>query len=182
MQTTKNDGLKNIVKSRPSWDEYFLNMLNAVSTRATCDRGKSSAILVRNNRIISTGYVGAPIGLPSCDEVGHQMRRIVVMEIPSYTDIGTEVCEAGYETSEHCIRTLHAEHNAILNCAKEGVSTIGSTVYCTMVPCRNCAMAIIQAGIIRVVAKHPYQKGEESIEMFKTVGIELEVLSTKELY
>ena len=176
MQTTKNDGLKNIVKSKPSWDEYFLNMLNVVSTRATCDRGKSSAILVRNNRIISTGYVGAPIGLPSCDEVGHQLVKITATEILSDTVLGES------SQSIHCIRTLHAEHNAILNCAKEGVSTIGSTVYCTMVPCRNCAMAIIQAGIIRVVAKHPYHKGDESIAMFETVGIELEVLSTKELY
>ena len=172
MQTTKNDGSKNIVKSRPSWDEYFLGMLPAVSARASCDRGRSSAILVRNNRILSTGFVGAPTGLPDCYEAGH----LLINRLDTNID-GTIISD-----SIHCTRTFHAEMNAILSCAKEGVSTIGATMFCTMVPCITCGMAIIQAGIIRVVAKHPYQKGEESIEMFKTVGIELEVLSTKELY
>ena len=151
---------------RPSWDQYFLGMLDSVSARASCNRGKSGAILVRHHRIIGTGYVGAPIGLPSCDEVGHQM--ITVFE--------------NGERSDHCVRTFHAELNAILSCAKEGISTVNATMYCTMVPCRMCAMAIIQAGIICVVAKNRYQKDGETRDLFKKTGVRLIVLSENVLY
>ena len=171
MQTTKNDGLKNIVKIRPSWDEYFLGMLPAVSARASCDRGRSSAILVRNNRILSTGFVGAPTGLPDCYEAGH----LLINRLDTNID-GTIISD-----SIHCTRTFHAEMNAILSCAKEGVSTIGATMFCTMVPCITCGMAIIQASIIRVVALNRYQKDQTTRDMFLKTGIELVVISENEL-
>jgi len=145
---------------KPGWDEYFIGMLDAVAARASCDRGRSSAILVKNNRIISTGYVGAPKGLPTCDEVGHDFEERI---------------HDGHST--HCVRTFHAEMNAILGCAKEGVSTVGATMYCSMVPCRNCGMAVVQAGIVRVVARMEYQRGELTKRMFETTGIELMILS-----
>lgn len=166
---------------KPDWDEYFLGMLKAVSQRASCDRGRSAAVLVKNNRIISTGYVGAPAGLPSCDEIGHLMevryRGVRLHEVMFNP-------ESHVEVSEHCIRTFHAEMNAILSCAKEGVSTLGATMYCTMVPCRNCAMAIIQSGIVRVVAAHQYQSSRETCEMFGAVNpiIELKVINEDYLY
>ena len=173
---------------KPDWDEYFIGMLPAVSARASCNRGRSAAILTRNNRIISTGYVGAPAGLQSCDEVGHLI-ELRVMEndvIPFLSCEEPNVClSINYDKmSKHCVRTFHAEMNAILSCAKEGVSTLDATMYCTMVPCRNCAMAIIQAGIIRVVAAHPYRKSAETFEMFDMVKppIELKVLSKEYLY
>ena len=147
---------------KSTWDQYFVDMLEAVGKRASCDRGRSAAIITKNNRIISTGYVGSPIGLPSCDEAGH------IMEYQG--------------NSEHCVRTFHAELNAILGCAREGVSTIGSTLYCTMVPCRVCGMACIQAGIVRVVAKNCYHKDFDTREMFQKIGIELVVLYQEELY
>jgi dCMP deaminase len=177
-----------VMSIKPDWDEYFIGMLEAVSARASCNRGRSAAILTRNNRIISTGYVGSPVGLPSCDEVGHLI-ELRVMEndvIPFLSCEEPNVClSINYDKmSKHCVRTFHAEMNAILSCAKEGVSTLDATMYCTMVPCRNCAMAIIQAGIIRVVAAHPYQKSAETFEMFDMVKppIELKVLSKEYLY
>ena len=166
---------------KPSWDEYFLGMLEAIGRRASCDRGRSAAVLVKNNRIISTGYVGAPTGLPSCDEVGHLIERRSLL-------IGSDLHKTGepysdrIEISEHCVRTFHAEMNAILSCAKEGVSTVGATMYCTMVPCRNCAMAIIQAGIIRVVAMNAYHKGQDAFDMFKQTNIDIKVINQSYLY
>jgi len=163
----KNMTIKQDTK-KPSYDEFWISFLPIISQRATCNRGRSSSLLVKNNRIISTGYVGSPKGLPECDEVGHIMER--------HIDI------LSGKTSEHCVRTCHSEINAILNCAKDGISTDGSTIYCMMMPCRNCAMAIIQAGIIRVVAKHRYQSDQYSIEMFKSVGIDLTIMSEQTLY
>lgn len=153
---------------KPNWDEYFINMLDAVAMRASCDRGRSAAILTRNNRIISTGYVGAPKGLPTCDDEGHIMEN--------------HISSNGLINSWHCVRTFHAEMNAILGCAREGVSTIGSTLYCHMLPCRNCGMAIIQAGIIKVIAKNRYHSDDETRIMFDKTNIEWVVLDNSTTY
>jgi len=144
---------------RPSWDDYFMEVMEAISKRATCDRGRSGCVIVRNKQILVTGYVGSPMGLPHCDEVGHQMKKML-------NEDGT--------TSEHCVRTVHAEQNAICQAAKLGVSIDGATVYCRMTPCRTCAMLIINCGITRVVCERKYHAGAESEEMFKKVGIALE--------
>jgi len=173
---------------RPSWQEYFLNILDATALRASCDRGKSAAVIVRDNRILATGYVGAPSGLPSCDEVGHEFVRR--SEIPVKTK--DENCWFYDEKdwyainptnySLHCIRTVHSEINAIVNCARNGVSTLGATLYCSMTPCAACGMAIIQAGIIEVIVKNPYQKGAKSIQMFNKVGIKYTCMNDNLLY
>ena len=146
---------------RPSWDEYFIEMTKGVSTRATCDRGKNGCVIVKDKRILSTGYVGSPPGLPHCDEAGHLMRKVIDDE---------------ENISQHCVRTIHAEHNAILQAARFGISLEGTTLYVKMTPCRNCAMAIISSGVKRVVAEKRYHKDQESIQMFKEAGIELTVL------
>lgn len=159
------------MRLKPTWDQYFINMLDAVATRASCDRGRSAAILTRNNRILSTGYVGSPTGLPTCDEEGHILEHRFLTCAPFPEAVST-----------HCIRTFHAEMNAILGCAREGVKTISSTLYCSMVPCRNCGMAVIQAGIIRVVAKNRYQRDEETRKMFILSHIELVVLDENTTY
>jgi len=99
---------------RPLWDEYFMNIMQAVSTRATCDRGRSGCVIVRDKHILTTGYVGSPPGLPHCDEVGHQMK--------------TTIHEDGHQT-QHCVRTIHAEMNAIVQAARIGVSLDGATLY-----------------------------------------------------
>jgi dCMP deaminase len=144
---------------RPSWDEYFMEVMEAISKRATCDRGRSGCVIVKNKQILVTGYVGSPMGLPHCDEVGHQMKKML-------NEDGS--------ISEHCVRTVHAEQNAVCQAAKLGVSIDGATVYCRMTPCRVCAMLLINCGIKRVVCERRYRAGAESEEMFKKVGIELE--------
>ncbi len=147
---------------RPSWDEYFMGICREVAQRSTCDRGRSGCIIVKDKRILVTGYVGSPKGLPHCDEIGHQMK--------------TTVHEDGSQ-SQHCVRTVHAEQNAIYQAAGYGTSIQGATLYCKMTPCRNCAMAIISTGIERVVCEKKYHAGSESEEFFKIAGIELLILN-----
>jgi dCMP deaminase len=146
---------------RPSWDEYFMEIANTVSKRATCDRGRSGCVIVRDKQILVTGYVGSPIGMPHCDEVGHQLKQVVH--------------EDGSATT-HCMRTVHAEQNAICQAAKMGISLKDSTLYCRMTPCRTCAMLIINCGIKRVVCENKYHAGQESEEMFLQCNIQLEFL------
>jgi dCMP deaminase len=143
---------------RPSWDEYFIDISHAVATRATCDRGRMGCVIVKNKQIMVTGYVGSPKGLPHCDEIGHQMKKV------THGD-GSE--------SNHCVRTTHAEQNAIVQAAKHGISIDGATLYGKMTPCSVCAKLIITSGIQRVVCEKRYHAGAESEEMFRTVGIEL---------
>lgn len=147
---------------RPSWDEYFMEIAHTVSKRATCDRGRSGCVIVRDRQILVTGYVGSPIGMPHCDDVGHQMKQMVH--------------EDGSVTN-HCVRTVHAEQNAICQAAKLGISLLNGTLYCRMTPCRVCAMLIINCGITRVVCEKKYHAGGESEEMFRMAGVKLEFFS-----
>lgn len=150
--------------SRPDWDRYFLDLCEAVSKRATCDRGKAGCVIVKDKRIMTTGYVGSPAGLPHCDEAGHDMRRVL-------NENGT--------VSQHCVRTLHAEQNAIIQAAKFGIPIKDSTLYCKMTPCRRCAMIIITSGIKRVVCEKHYHADKDTIEMFKQAKIDLVVMDNK---
>ena len=147
---------------RPSWDDYFIEVAHAISKRATCDRGRSGCVIARDNQLLVTGYVGSPVGLPHCDDVGHQMKKVVH--------------EDGRVT-QHCVRTVHAEQNAICQAAKRGISIDGATLYCRMTPCRTCAMLIINSGIRRVVCEKRYHAGAESEEMFGQAGVALEYIS-----
>lgn len=148
--------------ARPSWDKYFMDIVKAVAERSTCDRGKNSSIIVKDKRILCTGYVGSPPGLPHCDEEGHLMKKI-------FSEDGS--------VSQHCVRTMHAEQNAIIQAAKFGTSIEGSTLYCKMEPCRTCAMMIISAGIKRVVCEKKYHAAQETRDMFKKACVELVVLN-----
>lgn len=153
--------------NRPSWDEYFLKLIEVIGSRGTCDRGYAGAVIVKNKRILATGYVGAPVGLPSCDEVGHEIQTITN--------------EDGIQ-SRHCIRTAHAEQNAINNAARVGVAIEGGTLYCKMTPCYKCAQSIINSGIVRVVALKDYHGGVRTKDIFKQADIEFEVLGPMEIY
>jgi dCMP deaminase len=144
---------------RPSWDEYFMEVMEAISKRATCDRGRAGSVAVKNNRILVTGYVGSPIGFPHCDEAGHDLRKVLHED-------GT--------ISQHCVRTVHSEQNMICQAARDGISLDGATVYTRMTPCRTCAMLLINCGIKRIVCEKKYHTGQESEEMFKKAGIKLE--------
>lgn len=150
-----------IANKRPDWDEYFLQLSDLVASRATCDRGKSGCVIVKDKRVLTTGYVGSPPGLAHCDDVGHLIREV------TYED-GV--------TKEHCVRTIHAEQNAICQAARHGISLEGATLYCKMEPCRVCAMLIIGIGINKVVCRKRYQAGSDTREMFKEAGIELVVI------
>lgn len=151
--------LKEITYHRPSWDEYFMELANAASKRATCDRGRSGCVIVKDKQLLVTGYVGSPAGLPHCDEVGHLFRQSI--------DIDGHI-------STHCVRTVHAEQNAICQAARRGIALDGATLYCRMTPCRTCAMLIINCGIKRVVCERKYHSGAESEELFRQAGIALE--------
>ncbi len=144
---------------RPTWDNYFMEIAGTIAKRATCDRGRSGCVIARDKQLLVTGYVGSPKGLPHCDDVGHQFKKMLH--------------EDGSITN-HCVRTVHAEQNAICQAAKLGVSIKGATLYCKMTPCRVCAMLIINSGIKRVVCEKKYHAGAESEEMFKQAEIKLE--------
>jgi dCMP deaminase len=154
-------------RKRPTWDEYFLQLTEMVGTRGTCDRGYAGSVIVKDKRILTTGYVGAPIGLPHCDEVGHEMHTVKQED-------GTE--------SRHCIRTAHAEQNAINNAARNGVAIDGATLYCKMLPCYKCAQSIINSGIKRVVAMKDYHGASRTKEIFKQVDVEFECFGDMETY
>jgi dCMP deaminase len=117
---------------RPGWDEYFMHVAESVATRATCPRASVGAVLVRDHRILTTGYNGAPRGVAHCTEVG---------------------CEI---VNDHCIRAVHAEANAIVQGALHGVGLEGATAYCTHQPCIGCAKLFISAGVRRIVYRDAY--------------------------
>ncbi len=150
--------------NRPSWDEYFVNISNEVAKRATCDRGRSGCVIVKDKHILTTGYVGSPAGLPHCDEVGHLFK--------------TTTHEDG-RVSQHCMRTTHAEQNAICQAAKFGVPLKDATIYCKLEPCAVCAKIIINSGIKRVVCEKGYHNAQETRELFKIAGIQLDVLNNE---
>lgn len=158
---------KSTKHKRPSWDEYFLSMADLVGSRGTCDRGRAGSVLVKNKRILATGYVGAPVGLPSCDDVGHEMHTVI-------NEDGSK--------SRHCIRTAHAEQNAINNAARVGVAVDSGTMYCKMVPCYKCAQSIINSGIVRVVSMMDYHGAKRTKEIFKQAKVKLEVLGGMQMY
>ena len=149
---------------RPSWDEYFIEVLHALQKRASCDRGKTACIFTKDNQILTTGYVGSPPGFPHCDEEGHLLKKMM---------------DEDGNIKEHCVRTIHAEQNAICQAAKRGVALEGSTVYVTMTPCRTCAMMLISIGVKKVIAEYKYHAGKDTEEMFKTAGIELSFINNE---
>ena len=120
---------------RPTWDEYFMEVCRTVAKRATCDRGRSGCVIARDNQILVTGYVGSPAGLAHCDDVGHLMRKMIHID-------GT--------ISQHCVRTVHAEQNAICQAAKRGIT--------------------------RVVCERHYHDESDSLVMFREAGIRIEHL------
>ena len=117
---------------RPDWDSYFMRIAAEVALRSTCTRANVGAVVTKDRRILTTGYNGAPRGLPHCLEAGCLM------------------------VDGHCVRTIHAEQNALLQGALHGVALGGGTVYVTHQPCLNCAKMIINAGIVRVVFTKAY--------------------------
>ena len=133
-----------MAKDRLSWQEYFMNLALTVSQRGTCDRAYVGCVIVnKENRIVSTGYNGSIKGNPHCDEIGHTMR------------------------DGHCIATIHAEMNALLYCAKEGISVNGCIAYVTHFPCLNCTKSLIQAGISKIYYNNAYRVDDYAKELLE---------------
>ncbi len=136
------------VKPRASWDEYFMNIANVVSSRSTCPRKYVGAVIVRNRTILSTGYNGSIRGMPHCSDVGHMMEN------------------------NHCVATIHAEANAIIQAARNGVVIEGADLYVTASPCWNCFKTSANAGVKRICYGEFY-RDDRIFEVAKTLGIEL---------
>ncbi len=153
---------------RPNWDEYFIEIMEAIAKRGTCDRGRSGCVIAKNKQIIAAGYVGSPIGEEHCDEIGHLFQKRL---------------NPDGSTSMHCVRTVHAEQNAICQAAKRGASVDGATLYCKMTPCPVCAKMIINCGIKRVVCQKRYHDGREAERLFGRAGVALvHVIEEEEAY
>lgn len=144
------------IDSRPSWDAYFMSIAHLVARRSTCLRRKVGAVLVRDHRILATGYNGAPSGLRHCLEVGCLREQ---MKVPSG------------QRHELC-RALHAEQNVLIQAAYHGVSVAGSTLYCTNLPCIICTKMLINAGVVSIRYADGYPD-ELSRDMLEEAGIEL---------
>lgn len=141
---------------RPSWDEYFMQVVHLVKTRSTCLRRKVGAVIVKDKRILATGYNGAPIGCRHCEEVGCLRQKL---NVPSG------------ERHELC-RAIHAEQNAIVQAARAGTSIDGATIYISAQPCVICAKMLINSGIKRIVFEGDYPD-ELSKELLDESGLEL---------
>jgi dCMP deaminase len=141
---------------RVTWDEYFMAIARVVASRATCDRKRVGAVIVHNRIILTTGYNGSLRGLPHCDEVGHLMQE------------------------GHCVRTVHAEANAIAQAARNGVRVEGASIYVTASPCFSCFKLIANAGLCRIVFGEFY-RDERIFELSQQLGIELEHLPLEQV-
>ncbi|PIE52226.1 dCMP deaminase [Candidatus Fermentibacteria bacterium] len=140
---------------RPSWDQYFLKLAMLASERATCPRMHCGCVIVKDKHVLATGYNGSLPGLPHCDDVG-----CLIVE-------------------NHCIRTNHAEMNAITQAARSGISIVGATAYVTNMPCTTCAKALIGAGIRRVVVFSDYHSTHAEM-FFREADVRLDRQSMPE--
>lgn len=137
-----------VKNKRASWDEYFMRIAVQAATRATCDRKHVGAVIVKDKTILSTGYNGSIRGMPHCDDDGHMMEN------------------------DHCIATVHAEANAILQAAKNGTAIDGADIYITASPCWNCFKLIANGGIRRIFY-YEFYRDERILTIAKQAGIEL---------
>ena len=152
--------LKKVQKlNRPSWDEYFLEIAKVVANRSTCNRAHVGAVITNNKVILSTGYNGAPRGLPHCDDVNHEI------------------------VDGHCIRTIHAEANAIAQAARNGTSIEGAVIYSTASPCYDCFKMMINAGVKEVVYKDFYMSrygaSKAVLTLSKKAGVKITEFKAK---
>lgn len=136
---------------RPSLQDTMFKVLESIGERSTCNRGHAGALVVRDGRIVATGWSGAPAGLAHCDEEGHSLDP----------------------QTGGCIRTIHAEQNAICYAAREGIATKDATMYCTMTPCHMCAKSIVAAGIKEVRCMYHYRDELRSTALFMQTKIKV---------
>lgn len=136
-------------KERLSWEDYFMCQAILLASRSTCDRASVGTVLVKDKRIIATGYNGSVNGESHCDDKGHLM------------------------VDNHCIRTVHSEVNAVTQCARFGVETENAEVYVTHFPCLNCTKTLIQAGVSKINYLHDYRVDEYALQLLEQTDIKL---------
>ncbi len=146
---------------RPDWDTYFMNIANVAATRSNCSRRHVAAVLVRDHRIISTGYNGTPRGITNCDEGGCPRCG---SGVPSGTALSECLCS-------------HAEENSIVQAAYHGICVKDSILYTTFSPCLQCAKMIINAGIKEVVYHQHYSIDDTSLRILKEAGVKVRPLA-----
>ena len=149
MKKKKIDGKKQAAHSRVDWNQYFMNIAREVATRATCDRKHVGAVIVRDKTILSTGYNGSIRGMPHCDDAGHMM-------------------EDG-----HCVATIHAESNAVIQAARNGVRLDGGEIYVTASPCWNCFKMLANSGV-KTIYYEEFYRDDRIFKIAKKLGIKLE--------
>lgn len=157
-QNAPKTGAGEFKDHRPSWDQYFMDLAEQVETRTTCLRRPVGSVIVKDRRILATGYNGVPSGLRHCSETGCLRQKLGVPSGQRH-----EIC-----------RGLHAEQNAIIQAAKHGINIQGASIYVTTQPCVVCAKMLINAGIVEIVYKDPYPD-ELSMELLGESGIKLRV-------
>ncbi|OUX38868.1 MAG: cytidine deaminase [Kiritimatiellaceae bacterium TMED266] len=141
--------------TRPDWDTYFLEIARVVASRSNCTRRQVAAVIVKDQRIISTGYNGTPRGVTNCFEGGCPRAH---SDAASGSELGNGICN-------------HAEENAIIQAAYHGISVKDATLYCTLSPCLLCAKMIINAGIKSVIYENEYKLTSQTKELLNSVGI-----------
>ncbi|MDF7682145.1 deaminase [Lactobacillus sp. ESL0679] len=146
------------MRDRIPWKQYFMMQALVIAQRSTCDRALVGNVLVKDNRIIGTGYNGSVTGAPHCDDVGHQL------------------------VDGHCVRTIHSEMNSLIQCARNGVSTDNTEIYVTHFPCYNCAKSLVQAGVKKINYYFDYHDSPLAIALFKDCGVPYEQIKIDRKY
>lgn len=146
------------MRTRIPWQQYFMMEALVISQRSTCDRALVGSVLVKDQRSLATGYNGSVTGQAHCDEIGHQM------------------------VDGHCVRTIHSEMNALIQCAKNGVSTSGTEIFVTHFPCYNCTKALLQAGIKKVNYYYDYRDNPLALELLEKCQVPVEQIKIDKKY
>ncbi|MGO2673530.1 MAG: deoxycytidylate deaminase [Lactobacillus delbrueckii] len=139
-----------MTRKRIPWKQYFMMQALVIAQRSTCDRALVGSVLVKDKRILSTGYNGSVSGQDHCDDVGHQL------------------------VDGHCVRTIHSEMNSLISCAKNGVSTDDMEIYVTHFPCYNCTKHLLQAGVIKINYYFDYHDSPLAIQLLRDSGVPYE--------
>lgn len=147
-----------MTRDRIPWKQYFMMQALVISQRSTCNRALVGSVLVKDKRIIGTGYNGSVTGQPHCDDVGHQL------------------------IDGHCVRTIHSEMNTLIQCAKTGVSTDNTEIYVTHFPCYNCTKALVQAGIKKINYYYDYHDSPLAVQLLEETKVPVEQIKIDRKY
>lgn len=147
-----------MVRNRIPWQQYFMMQALVISQRSTCDRALVGSVLVKDDRLIATGYNGSVTGEPHCDDIGHLM------------------------VDGHCVRTIHSEMNTLIQCAKNGITTENTEIYVTYFPCFNCTKCLVQAGIIKINYYYDYHDNPLTLKLLHEAKVSLEQIHIEREY